>query len=93
MTVGAGRGCGRAGAVRAVELGARYYVVHSGHHMGSGVHAGRRRVAACVREALLEVPGAPAVLLENTAGGGSGLGANVTNIQRCNFFKQNFREE
>jgi deoxyribonuclease-4 len=65
---------------RAVELGARYYVVHTGHHMGSGARAGRQRVAGCVREALSAVPNAPMVLLENTAGGGSSLGTSFEEL-------------
>jgi deoxyribonuclease-4 len=60
---------------RAAQLGAQYYVIHSGTHKGAGAAAGIQRVAACVRAALARVPQAPEILLENSAGGGSELGA------------------
>ncbi|MCY3022856.1 MAG: deoxyribonuclease IV [Planctomycetota bacterium] len=60
---------------RAVQIGAHYYVIHCGHHMGSGAAAGRKRVATCLREALNRVPHGPPILLENAGGSGTELGA------------------
>ena len=65
---------------RAAQLGARYYVVHSGNHTGAGTAAGIQRVAACVREALARVPQGTEILLENSAGGGTELGATFEEI-------------
>jgi deoxyribonuclease-4 len=65
---------------RAAQLGAQYYVVHIGSHQGSGAAEGRRRVAACVKAAVRQVPNGPTILVENTAGGGSSLGGSFADI-------------
>jgi deoxyribonuclease-4 len=65
---------------RAAQLGARYYVIHSGTHMGAGAAAGMQRVAACVRQALAEVPQGPEILLENSAGAGTELGGTFEEL-------------
>ena len=65
---------------RAAQLGARYYVIHSGTHKGAGAAAGIQRVAACVRAALARVPQGPEILLENSAGGGTELGATFEEL-------------
>ncbi|HEX5148019.1 MAG TPA: deoxyribonuclease IV [Candidatus Limnocylindrales bacterium] len=62
---------------------ARFLNVHIGSHLGSGVHAGVARLAEGLRLALAEVEdGADAsmVVLENSAGGGSGLGTDVVEL-------------
>ena len=64
-------------------FGARFFNVHIGSHLGSGVDAGIRRLADGVRLALAEndlPPDAPMVVLENSAGGGYGLGTDVTEL-------------
>jgi len=65
---------------RSAQLGARYYVIHSGTHKGAGAAEGIRRVASCVREALARVPHGPEILLENSAGGGTELGATFEEL-------------
>lgn len=64
----------------APSFGARFLNVHIGSHLGSGVDVGVARLADGLRLALAEVDhGAEAtmVVLENSAGGGSGLGTDV----------------
>jgi deoxyribonuclease-4 len=61
---------------RCEQLGIPWLVVHPGSHVGTGAAAGIERVAAAVRRALADAGGRGAgVLLENTAGQGSTLGA------------------
>jgi deoxyribonuclease-4 len=62
---------------------ARFFNVHIGSHMGSGVDAGVARLADGLRLSLAEVdetPQATMVVLENAAGGGFGLGTNVREL-------------
>lgn len=62
---------------------ARFLNVHIGSHLGSGVDAGVARLADGLRLALAEVDdgaGASMVVLENSAGGGSGLGTDVIEL-------------
>ena len=64
----------------APSFGARFLNVHIGSHLGSGVDVGVARLADGLRLALAEVDhGAEAtmVVLENSAGSGSGLGTDV----------------
>ena len=59
---------------------ARYFNIHIGSHMDTGVHVGVGRVAEGLRLALAEVEETPEgtmVVLENTAGSGYGLGVDV----------------
>lgn len=65
---------------RAAQLGARFYVVHIGNHMGAGAEAGRKRVAECIQRAVREVPNGPEILVENTAGGGTSLGTTFEEV-------------
>jgi deoxyribonuclease-4 len=62
--------------VRAAILGARFVVLHFGHHMGRGTAAGLRRVAGRVRSLLARAPAGVELLLENGAGRGTELGAD-----------------
>lgn len=66
---------------RCTELGIPWLVVHPGAHVGSGVAAGIARVAKAMDRALTrgKTPGA-GVLLENTAGQGSTLGARFEEL-------------
>ncbi len=58
---------------RQLEIGA--YVLHPGHHTGSGEEKGLARVAAGLSTALqATTEGDVTILLENTAGQGTGLG-------------------
>jgi deoxyribonuclease-4 len=65
---------------RAAQLGAQFYVVHIGNHMGAGADAGRKRVAHCIREAVKATPHGPEILVENTAGGGTSLGTTFEEV-------------
>ena len=62
---------------------ARFVNVHIGSHRGSGVEAGIARLADGLGLALAELdhePGAPMVVLENSAGSGFGLGSDVSEL-------------
>lgn len=62
---------------------AAFVNVHVGSHRGSGTEAGTARVAEGIRLALAEVddaPGSAVLVLENSAGGGFGLGATVEEL-------------
>ena len=60
---------------RCEALGVPYLVLHPGSHVGAGEEAGLARVARALGEVHAATPGLCArVLLENTAGQGSGLG-------------------
>jgi deoxyribonuclease-4 len=65
---------------RSAELGARYYVVHCGSHKGTGEEGGRTRIREALRRALAEVPAAPTILLENTAGTANSLGTTFQDL-------------
>jgi deoxyribonuclease-4 len=61
----------------------RFVNVHIGSHRGSGVRAGTERLAEGLRLALAEVDhdaDAAVVVLENSAGGGFGLGVDVAEL-------------
>jgi deoxyribonuclease-4 len=60
---------------RGALLGARFVVMHPGHHMGAGTAAGLRRIARAVKSLLRGAPDGVDLLLENTAGRGTELGA------------------
>ncbi len=59
---------------RANFLGVPCLILHPGAHRGSGIKAGVTRVAKALKRALDLVEPPVAVLLENTAGQGTGLG-------------------
>lgn len=80
---------GRSVSVLATDLraapgfAARFVNVHIGSHRGSSVEAGTARLARGLALVLAEVddhPDAPMVVLENSAGSGSGLGTSVTEL-------------
>jgi deoxyribonuclease-4 len=67
----------------APSFGARFVNVHVGSHRDTSVTAGTRRLAAGVARVLGEVddgPDAAMLVLENSAGGGSGLGTSVAEL-------------
>lgn len=69
----------------APEYGAAFVNVHIGSHLGTGLDAGIKRVAEAVEQILDAVPhgdeGAMLVL-ENSAGGGNGIGESVDELIR-----------
>jgi deoxyribonuclease-4 len=68
---------------RAAALGCPFLVTHPGAHMGAGEEAGLRRVAAALNRLFAAGAGAGVtVLLENTAGQGSSLGASFAHLAR-----------
>ena len=67
----------------APAFGACYVNVHTGSHRDAGVDAGTARLAEGVARTLDEVPDGPdtaTLVLENSAGGGSGLGTTVEEL-------------
>lgn len=64
-------------------FGARFFNVHIGSHLGAGVDAGLARVAEGLRLVFAEVdagPDAAVVVLENSSGGGFGVGTDVAEL-------------
>jgi deoxyribonuclease IV len=62
---------------------ARFVNVHIGSHRGAGLERGVDRIASGVARVLAQVedgPDAARLVLENSAGGGFGLGANVAEL-------------
>ncbi|MGH2465404.1 MAG: deoxyribonuclease IV, partial [Candidatus Limnocylindrales bacterium] len=62
---------------------ARFVNVHTGSHKGSGPEVGIARIADGIRAALEQVPDGPqaaVLILENSAGGGGGLGVDVAEL-------------
>ena len=67
----------------AAAWGTPFLNVHIGSHRGHGTDVGVARIAEAVRRALAEVPpepGSPRLVLENSAGGGDGLGGTVEEL-------------
>jgi deoxyribonuclease-4 len=64
---------------------ARFFNVHIGSHLGTGVEVGTNRLADGLALALAEVDGnrdTPTVVLENSAGAGYGLGSDLIELAR-----------
>jgi deoxyribonuclease IV len=67
----------------APSFGARFVNVHMGSHKGSGLDDGIGRIAGGIAAALADVPDGPdaaVLVLENSAGGGGGIGLDVAEI-------------
>ena len=67
----------------APTFGARFVNVHTGSHKTSGLEAGIARLADGVAAALADVPDGPdaaVLVLENSAGGGGGIGIDVAEL-------------
>jgi len=67
----------------APTFGARFVNVHTGSHKTSGLEAGIARLADGIAAALAEVPDSPdaaVLVLENSAGGGGGIGVDVAEL-------------
>jgi len=65
---------------RSTELGAGFYVVHCGSHKGTGEVPARERIRAALAKAC-ELPDAPVVLLENTAGTSNSMGTSFHDLK------------
>jgi deoxyribonuclease IV len=64
-------------------FGASYVNVHTGSHRGAGVEAGTQRIADGVARVIAETNGGSAsavLVLENSAGGGFGIGTTVDEL-------------
>jgi deoxyribonuclease-4 len=64
----------------APAFGARFVNVHAGSHRGSSVEAGIERLTDGLAAAMLNVdvgPDAPLVVIENSSGGGDGIGVTI----------------
>jgi len=70
--------------LRAAQLGADFVIVHPGSPLGAGVDWGISRVAdAIARASALAGPdGSARVLVENTAGQGTGMGSRFEHLRR-----------
>ncbi len=66
----------------AATLGVEYVVFHPGAHTGSGRDNGVERIIEAVHD--LEIPTDVTLLFENTAGKGTTLGKEFTELQRMN---------
>ena len=68
------------------EFGARFVNVHTGSHRGSGVEAGVARIVDGLERATdglsnsTSLPRPPLVVLENSAGGGAGIGSTIEEL-------------
>ncbi|HTL51874.1 MAG TPA: deoxyribonuclease IV [Planctomycetota bacterium] len=65
---------------RARDMKAQFYVIHPGSHMGEGLPAGFKRIKDCLHAAWEQVPDAPPVLFENTAGAGYTIGRTFSEL-------------
>jgi deoxyribonuclease IV len=67
----------------APAFGARFVNVHTGSHKGSGLDVGIERIASGIATVLGDLPDGPdaaILVLENTAGGGGGIGVDVDEL-------------
>ncbi|CAN5833865.1 deoxyribonuclease IV [soil metagenome] len=67
---------------RAPAYGATLVNTHIGSHRGGGHDAGIRRVCESVTAVLNETPTSVRLVLENSAGGGDGVGASIEELAR-----------
>ncbi|MGQ9586026.1 MAG: deoxyribonuclease IV [Anaerolineae bacterium] len=66
---------------RCATLGLRHLIIHPGAHMGAGEEAGLQHIAAALNEALERTSEQPVeVVLEITAGQGTGLGHRLEHL-------------
>ena len=66
---------------RCDRLGAEYLIFHPGSHTGSGMKKGIARIAEAINIILAEVKSETMILLENTAGAGTGIGADFNQLK------------
>ena len=65
---------------RAGYYGAPYVVLHTGNHGGQGVEKGMAQIISSISEGISQWPESVMLLLENTAGSGTALGANFDEL-------------
>jgi deoxyribonuclease-4 len=66
---------------RCDRLGAEYLIFHPGSHTGSGMEKGISRIAEALNEILAEIKSETMILLENTAGAGTGIGEEFKQLK------------
>jgi len=62
-------------------LGISCFIIHPGNHMGAGEKVGIRKVVSSLKEAMKSRDGRVKVLLETTAGQGTGLGYRFEHLR------------
>lgn len=67
---------------RAELLSAEYFITHLGSHTGSGEDKGIERFREALDEIIRRTRPRTTILLENTAGSGSGIGYNFEHLKR-----------
>lgn len=67
---------------RCDRLGAEYLIFHPGSHTGSGLKSGIERIAAALNKILAEIDSKTMILLENTAGAGTSIGEEFSQIKK-----------
>lgn len=67
--------------LRANQLGADFLVLHPGSHLGQGVEAGIKRIAAALGGLASKIGPGLKVLLENMAGSGGSIGADLSELK------------
>mgnify|MGYP006429766099 CR=1 FL=1 len=66
---------------RCDRLGAEYLIFHPGSHTGSGLENGIQKIAAALNKILNEVDSETMILLENTAGAGTSIGEEFSQLK------------
>jgi deoxyribonuclease-4 len=66
---------------RCARLGAEYLIFHPGSHTGSGLEIGIKRIAEALNKILGEVKSETMILLENTAGAGTSIGEDFSQLK------------
>ncbi|RAK11137.1 endonuclease IV [Halanaerobium saccharolyticum] len=66
---------------RCDRLGAEYLIFHPGSHTGSGLERGIQKIAKALNQILAEVETETMILLENTAGAGTSIGEEFTQLK------------
>ncbi len=67
---------------RCDAMGAEYFVLHPGSHLGSGLKEGMGRIAAAFKRMREAFAPKVRVLLENVAGGGSDIGGSFSELRQ-----------
>lgn len=67
---------------RCDRLGAEYLIFHPGSHTGSGIDQGIERIAEALKRILAEIETETMILLENTAGAGTGIGEEFSQLKK-----------
>lgn len=66
---------------RCDRLGAEYLIFHPGSHTGSGLESGIQKIAEALNKILTEVESETLILLENTAGAGTSIGEEFSQLK------------